>query len=190
MEENLNVENSNSDTVDTGAEKTFTEEEVLKLIQKEADKRVTSALKKQQAKFEKQQSEAEKLRNMDETQRKEYEFEQRVKQFEAKEREFTINQNKLEATKVMAERKLPIQFVDYIVAEDAETMMENINTFETQFKAAVSDAVTARIGTGTPKGGAVKQTGITKEQFKKMTLAQQSELYKTNPTLYKELSHR
>ena len=40
----------------------------------------------------------------------------------------------------MANRGLPIEFVDYIVAEDAETMMENITTFERAFKSAVADA--------------------------------------------------
>jgi hypothetical protein len=82
---------------------------------------------------------------MDESQRKEYEYTQRLQELENKEREFAIAQNKLEATKVMANRELPIEFVDYIVAEDAETMMENITTFERAFKSAVADAVAKKI---------------------------------------------
>lgn len=192
MEENTNVTETTETTVGAAeTTKTYTEDEVLALIQKEADKRVTQALKKQQAKFEKAQSEAEKLRTMDETQRKEYEFQQKLEEFEAQKREFTITQNKLEASKVMAERGLPIQFVDYIVAEDADTMLENITTFEMAFKSAVADAVSAKIATGTPKGAtSTKQTGLTKEQFKKMSVSQQSELYSTNPQLFKELSSR
>ena len=46
-----------TDTEDTGAEKkTFTQEEVLALIQSEADKRVSQALKTQQKKYEKELS--------------------------------------------------------------------------------------------------------------------------------------
>ena len=67
---------------------------------------------------------------MDETQRKEYEYNQRLQQLEQKEHDFAVAQNKLEATKILASRDLPIEFVDYIVADDAETMLENINTFE------------------------------------------------------------
>lgn len=104
------------------------------------------------------------------------------------EREFNLAQNKLEASKVMANRGLPIEFVDYIVAEDADTMLENINTFEKAFKAAVSDAVTKKMASPSPKDSSVKQTGLTKEEFKKMNLAQQAELYRTNPALYKELT--
>lgn len=189
MEDNTNIE-----TVDIQQEqpeaKTYSETEVLALIQREADKRVTQALKTQQAKFEQRMSEAEKLRNMDETQRKEYEFEQKLAEFEQQKHDFALLQNKVEASKVLVERGLPVQFVDYVVAADADTMLENINTFEKLFKASVTDAVSARISTGTPKGNTTKQTGLTREDFKKMSIAQQSELYNTNPTLYKELSSR
>ena len=57
--ENLN-ENIDVGTEDQGQEnnetKTYTQEEVMALLQSETDKRVTSALKKQQAKYEKQLS--------------------------------------------------------------------------------------------------------------------------------------
>lgn len=170
--------------------KTYTEQEVAELLQREGDRRVTSALKKQQKQFESKIAEAEKLRGMDEAQRQQYEFEQRVKELEAREKEFNLAQNKLEASKVLANRNLPVEFVDYIVAEDADTMLENINIFEKAFKAAVADAVNKKIASPIPKSGSVKQTGITKEEFKKMNLAQQAEIYKTNPALYKELTQK
>ena len=170
--------------------KTYTEQEVAELLQREGDRRVTSALKKQQKQFESKIAEAEKLRGMDEAQRQQYEFEQKVKELEAREKEFNLAQNKLEASKVLANRNLPVEFVDYIVAEDADTMLENINIFEKAFKAAVADAVNKKIASPTPKSGSVKQTGITKEEFKKMNLAQQAEIYKTYPALYKELTQK
>lgn len=184
------------DTSTTGAdqagegsvEKTYTESEVQALLQREGDRRVTTALKKQQKEFETKQAEAEKLRTMDENQRKEYEYAQKLQELEQREREFTVAQNKLEATKVLANRELPIEFVDYIVAEDADTMMENINVFERAFKAAVADAVAKKIASPAPKGGSVKQTGMTKEEFKKLSVAQQSELFRTNPELYRQMT--
>ena len=193
MENNTNTgaEVTATENVNVNEEvKTYTQEEVDKLLQQEADRRVTSALKKQAEKFEREKAESEKLRDMDEQQRKEYEYEKKVKELENKEREFNLMQNKLEASKIMGEHGLPVSFVDYIVAEDAETMMANITNFETQWKAAVADAVSARIAQPAPKGSNVSQTGSTKEAFKKMSLAQQSEIYRTNLELYKQLTAR
>ena len=177
-----------TDSVNNDSVKTYTEQEVQELLQKEADRRVTSALKKQQAQFESKIAEAEKLRGMDEAQRKDYEYNQKVAELEQREREFNLAQNKLEATKVLSNRGLPVSFVDYIVADDADTMLNNINTFEIAFKAAVADAVSAKISSNTPKAGSVSQQGLTKEGFSKMSVSQQAELYRTNPTLYKELT--
>lgn len=176
------------ETGEVAVEKTYTESEVQALLQREGDRRVSSALKKQQKEFEKKTAEADKLRDMDESQRKEYEYTQRLQELENKEREFAIAQNKLEATKVMANRELPIEFVDYIVAEDAETMMENITTFERLFKGAVADAVAKKIASPAPKTGSAKQTGMTKDEFRKLSVAQQSEIYRTNPELYKQMT--
>ena len=80
------------------------------------------------------------------------------------------------------------QFVDYIVADEAETMLDNINAFDKLFKAAVNDAVSKKIAQPTPKAASVSQTGLTKEQFKTMSIAQQTELFMTNRDLYMELS--
>ena len=176
------------ETGEVAVEKTYTESEVQALLQREGDRRVSSALKKQQKEFEKKSAEADKLRDMDESQRKEYEYTQRLQELEDKEREFAIAQNKLEATKVMANRELPIEFVDYIVAEDAETMMENITTFERLFKGAVADAVAKKIASPAPKTGSAKQTGMTKEEFRKLSVAQQTEIFRTNPELYKQMT--
>ena len=100
-------ENTNT-TVETGAEqvqeqevKTYTQEEVDKMLQQETDRRVTSALQKQQRKFEAEKAEAEKLRDMDEAQKKEYEFNKRVAELEKREKEFALMENKVSATKVL-----------------------------------------------------------------------------------------
>lgn len=185
------VEGSANETLTTevGKEnvKTYTEEEVQALLQREADRRVSSALKKQQKEFEIKMAEADRLKAMDDSQRKEYEYNQKLQELEQREKDFAVAQNKLEATKVMANRGLPVEFVDYIVAEDAETMLENINVFERAFKSAVSDAVSKKISNPSPKQGAAQQTGMTREDFKKLNISQQAELYRTNPKLYEQM---
>jgi hypothetical protein len=185
--ENTNLQGQESPA--EGAENaTYSEAQVMEMLQRETDRRVSAALKKQEQKFQRQMAEAEKLRNMDESQRREYEFEARLREFEQKEREFAITQNKLEASKVLANRNLPVEFVDYIVADDAETMMANIETFERAFKAAVNDAVSKRISQKTPSAGGATQSGMTKEQFQKLSISQKTELYRTNPNLYNQLA--
>ena len=175
-------------TTEVNETKTYTESEVAEMLQRETDRRVTAALKKQQAQFKTELAEAEKLRGMDEAQRKDYEYNQKVAELEQREREFNLAQNKLEASKVLANRGLPIEFVDYIVADDADTMLENINVFDKALKAAVADAVSKKIASPTPKNGSVQQKGLSRDEFKKLSLSQQAELYRTNPTLYKELT--
>lgn len=174
-------------TVTGEAQKTYTEAEVQALLQSEADRRVSSALKKQKKEFESKMAEAEKLKAMDENQRRDYDYEQRMKALEAKEREFSLAQNKLEATKIMASRDLPVSFVDYIVADDAETMMNNITDFERAFKTAVGDAVVKKIGSQAPKTGTIKQSGLTKEQFRKLSTIERATLKQDNPELYNSL---
>lgn len=191
-----NIETNKTETIETpvveGQEevKTYSEEEVARMLQAEADRRVTQALAKQQAKFKEQMAEAEKLRTMNEEQKAQYQLEQRIKEIEAKEKEFALKENRYEAQRIMAEKNIPLAFADFIVAEDAETMMANISLFEKEFRAAVRAEVDKRIASPAPKANIGVDTVITKEQFMKMTIAQQTELYKQDPELYKRLTQR
>ena len=190
-----NIETNKTETIETPVEgqeqvKTYSEEEVAKMLQAEADRRVSQALAKQQAKFKQQMDEAEKLRTMNEEQKAQYQLEQRIKEIEAKEKEFALKENRYEAQKIMAEKNIPLAFADFIVAEDAETMMANISLFEKEFRAAVRAEVDKRIASPAPKANIGVDTAITKEQFMKMTIAQQMELYKQDPELYKRLTQR
>ena len=162
---------------------TYTEVQMQELLQKNGDKRVSDALNKQKAK----NSESNKLKDMDESQRQTYEYEQRIKALEGKEKDFNLMSNRVEAQKVLSSRSLPVEFSDYILAEDADTMMANIKVFEKQFKQAVNDAVSKKIASPSPKTGMTIQTGMTREKYLKLTIAEQSNLYHTNPTLYKEM---
>ena len=64
--------------------KTYTEEEVRELLQKEGDKRVTAAMKKAERKKEAAIKEATKLAQMNDEQKYQYELEQREKAIEEK----------------------------------------------------------------------------------------------------------
>ena len=179
---NPNVDEQKEENQET---KTYTQEEVLKLLQSATDKRVTQALAKQQKKYEKQLS----LSNLDEVERTKAEKDMKIQELEEQLREYTVLQNKNEVIKVLTARKLNPAFADLIaIGDDLEEAQKKIETLDKLFKAAVQEEVKSRLAGGTPKTGLSTGDEITVEQFKKMTLAQQSELYKNNPELFRKLT--
>ncbi|WP_273445734.1 DUF4355 domain-containing protein [Thermophilibacter provencensis] len=186
---NQNQETQAQETQET-TPRTYTEEEVRELLQKEGDKRVSEAMKKAERKSQAKIKEATKLAQMNEEQKFQYELEQREKAIEAKEKELALAENKATASQVLADRGLSAKLVDMVVAEDADEMMDNINLLDSAFKASVKAEVEKRLASKTPKKNLPLDTHITQEQFRAMPLSQQAELYKTNPDLYKQLSGR
>ena len=187
-DEDKGVDEGKDEKVDA-SDKTYTHDEFEAKLQSETDKRVTSALKKQEKKLDERLREADKLREMSEEQKKRYKIEQREKQLTKKEKEYAIMENKIECSNILSDRGLPKEFLEYVVAEDAEQMLENIDKMDRTFTSAVSDAVNAKIGKKTPNGSKDKQTGMNKAKFKELSVAQQSEIYKTNKTLWKEMNN-
>ena len=168
--------------------KTFTQEEVNQMIQAEADRRVSQALKKVEKKNAEKLKEAQKLATMNETEKFQYELEQREKAIAEKEKELALAENKAEATKILAEKGLSPQLVDFVVAESAEDMMANITLLDNAFKASVKAEVEKRIAGNAPKKGLPLDKTITKEEFLKMSFSELSELKQNNPELYAQLS--
>lgn len=188
-ENNTGVETEVETGTETGAEtKTYTQEEVLALIQSESDKRVQQALKTQQKKYEKQLS----LTNLDGAEREKAEKDNRIAELEEMVAQMNIEKNRSELKSVLSARGLSAEFADIIViTDDIETSQENITKLDKLFKAAVKAEVEKRLGAtgGAPKGANNTNISgeITKEQFKAMSLSQQAALAKTNRELYDKL---
>ena len=169
--------------------KTYTQEEVMALLQKESDKRVTAALKTQQKKYEKQLS----LSKLDDDARVKAEKDARIQELEELLRDRDIEKNKSELKSVLGARGLSAEFADLItITDDIEESQSKIDALDRLFKAAVKAEVEKRLAAtgGTPKGnGHAVSTDITKESFRKMPLSEQAALYKNNPELYKKLTN-
>lgn len=192
MDGNLNNQNTGvdttTDTSTTGTEtKTYTQEEVDKMLQSEVDRRITSALKKQAKSNEAKIKEAQKLAQMNESEKFQYELEQREKAIEEKEKALALAENKNEASRILADKGLSLSLVDFVVAEDAETMNDRIKTLDKAFKESVKREVEKRLGSSAPKKNLPPDETITKEQAKKMTIIQRQNLLNSNPDLYKTL---
>ena len=192
MDNNLNNQNTGvdttTDTSTTGTEtKTYTQEEVDKMLQSEVDRRITSALKKQAKNNEAKIKEAQKLAQMNESEKYQYELEQREKAIEEKEKALALAENKNEASKILADKGLSLSLVDFVIAEDAETMNSNIRLLEKAFKDSVKREVEKRLGSSAPKKNLPPDETITKEQAKKMGIRERQQLLMNNPELYAQL---
>jgi len=174
-----------TETTDTTEPKTYTQEEVMALLQSETDKRVTAALKTQQKKYEKQLS----LSKLDGDERAKAEKDNRIAELEEQLAQFQIEKNRSELKSVLGARGLSAEFADIInISDDIEASQANIDKLDKLFKQAVTAEVEKRLAGNAPKGNGSNITGeVTKEQFKNMSLSQQAALYKDNKELYLKL---
>lgn len=186
MEENMIINNEAEEVASTEAAeaKTYTQEEVLKLLQSETDKRVSQALKTQQKKYEKQLS----LSKLDGDERAKAEKDNRIAELEEQLAQFTIERNRSELKSVLSSRGLSAEFADIIsINDDIEASQANIDKLDKLFKNAVKAEVERRLAGNTPKGNGAAPAEITKESAKNMSMAELNELATKNPELFNKL---
>ncbi len=162
--------------------KTYTQEEVLALLQSETDKRVSQALKTQQKKYEKQLS----LSKLDGDEREKAEKDNRIAELEEQLAKFQIEANKSELKSVLSSRGLSAEFADIInISDDIEESQANIDKLDKLFKAAVKAEVEKRLANNSPKGNGGGSTDeITKESVKKMSMAELDKLATEKPEIF------
>ena len=163
--------------------KTFTQEEVDKMIQK----RLSRERKDIEAKIEAERREAEELAKLSEAEKQKKLFEKQVAEFEATKRAFEQEKLLNETSKQLASKNLPIEFAEMLKAQDAESTFENIKIFEAKFNEAVERLVNERLKGKTPKAQTGAVEGVTKEAFNKMSYKERLELYNSDPELYNKL---
>lgn len=184
---NTGVENTEEQTGNEEV-KTYTQEEVMALLQSETDKRVTAALKKQEKKYEKQLS----LSKLDGDEREKAEKDTRIAELEEQLAQFHVERNKSELKSVLASRGLSAEFADIIlISDDIEASQANIDKLDKLFKASVKAEVEKRLAGNAPKGnGGGTSATITKEMAQKMSVAELQQLKKQDPTLYNSLFNK
>ena len=187
MDENMNNTsvNENENNENQEQSKTFTAEEVAKLIQSETDKRVTAALKTQEKKYQKQLS----LAQLDGDERAKAEKDNRIAELEEQLAKYQIEANKSELKSVLSSRGLSAEFADIInIGEDIEEAQAMIDKLDRLFKAAVKAEVEKRLANNSPKGNGGGSTDeITKESAKKMSMAELNELAEKQPEIFNKL---
>ena len=179
---NSTIDNPTTESVEDV--KTYTQEEVLKLLQSETDKRVNQALETQKKKYEKQLS----LSKLDGEERAKAEKDAEIAELREQLAQFTIERNKSELKSVLSSRNLSAEFADIIlINDDIEASQANIDKLDKLFKAAVKAEVEKRLAGNAPKGNGSTPAELTKEAAMKMSIAELNALEQSNPELFNKI---
>ena len=167
-----------------GENKTYTQEEVLKLIQAESDKRVSAALKSAEKKWQKKMS----LSQLDDEAREKAEKDDKIAELEQQLAQFQIEKNKSELKSVLGSRGLSAEFADILsISDDLEASQANIDKLDKLFKAAVKAEVEKRLAGNSPKGSGGQSQPMTKEDFLKLPMHEMQRLMDSNREFYTNL---
>ena len=186
MEDNMNNTgvNENENNENQQETKTYSAEEVAKLIQAEADRRTNQALAKQKKEYEKKLS----LSSLDEQQRKEAEAQMKIEELQSQLAQFQIEKNRSELKSVLGSRGLSAEFADILsISDDLEASQANIDKLDKLFKAAVKAEVEKRLAGNSPKGSGGQSQPMTKEDFLKLPMHEMQRLMDSNREFYTNL---
>ena len=178
--ENNVVNNEVQENTDVEAKevKTFTQDELDKILNKK--------FAQWQKKMEEAIAEADRKAKLTEAEK----LAEERKEFEAMKKQFEYEQRVNSTSKVLASNNLPIEFADFLIAENDEATTQRVDLFKNAFNDALEKAINERLRGKTPKVSTSKPLEISKEEFRKMSLQKQAQLKATKPELYKELTKR
>lgn len=163
----VEIENTEATNATENTEKTFTQEELEKIL----EKRLAREKKNLAEKIEAERQEAEKLAKMSEREKQQALLDKREKALA--EREAALEKANLlnETTKQLSSKNLPIEFADYLIADDAENTFNRISEFESKWNTALEIAVNERLKGNVPAASTHKATGsaLTVEAIKNMS---------------------
>lgn len=113
------------------------------------------------AELEAKQEEEKELSKLSSEERAQREMEDREAKLAEREAEMAYKEALAETKAELVKRDIPAEFSSMVVGVDNKQTFENIKTFETQFNAAVNDAVKSRMagtvaGTEQTLGGSTK----------------------------------
>ena len=188
-----NITNVNEEANTEEVKETYTAEEVSALLQREGDRRVSSAMKKKEREIEalRRQIENEKtLSQLDEDSRAAAEKDMRIAELEGKLKDFQLAQTKNEVMKVLGARGLSAEFADMLaIGTDAEEAQQMIDAFDKLFKKEVAREVKARLAatSNVPQIADAMSGKMTREQFNALPLAEQQAMYNADPELVRNL---
>ena len=165
------------DTVEVKEEKTFTQAELDKILNKK--------FAQWQKKTEEAKIEAERKAKLTEAEK----LAEERKEFESMKRQFEYEQRVNSTSKVLASNNLPIEFSDFLIAETDEATTQRVDLFKNAFNEAVEKLVNERLKGSVPKvSTGAKNNTISKQGFRSMSYKEKMDLYNNNKDLFEKLS--
>lgn len=177
---------------ESGAEtaRTYTADEVTKLLQSESDKRVTEALKTQREKlvkeFEEKRKEDERLAKLSKDDREREQLKKDRAAFEEEKAALERDRLELDVIKVLGDEGLDTSFSKFLMGKDADESLENIKAFKAAFEKAVEAGVKDKLGGRPPQTGATV-SGANPFDKDNFNLTEQSRLYREDRDKYNAL---
>ena len=158
MAEETNTEAVETETVDntetTEADKTFTQDELDHIVQERVKRAVAKAQKDAEDKIKQAQSEGERLAKLTKDERAKEEEAKRLADLEAREKAIAVKELRIETQSLLSDEGLPIEFLDVVMADTAESVKENIASIRKVFDEAVEKRVNERLTQDKPRRGA------------------------------------
>ena len=148
--------------------KTFTQDDVNKIIQERLAKEKVKLEKDFESKVTAAKTEAEKLAKMNADQKTEYEKQKHEEELKTREGDITRRELRATALETLAEKGLPKQLADLLPYTDAEGTKKSIEAVEKTFRDAVEAAVNERLKGGNLPKNVGGQAGTTNAEISKI----------------------
>lgn len=136
------------------------EPEEKEFTQAELDEIVKKRLARERAKIEKEfatkEAKAKRLKDLSDEEKELEELKIEKEELEAEKLQLQRRELEMDAKDILIDKELPLEFLDFILGEDVEDTKNNIDEFDKQFKAAVSEGVKKLISTGSVKRSTTK----------------------------------
>ena len=165
-----------ADTVEVKEEKTFTQAELDKILNKK--------FAQWQKKTEEAKAEAERKAKLTEAEK----LAEERKEFEAMRKQFEYEKRVNSTSKTLASNNLPVEFADFLIGDTDEATTQRVDLFKNAFNEALEKAVNERLKGKTPKISMSSSTAITKEKFRSMSYKEKMDLYNKDKDLFEKLS--
>ena len=176
VNEEIKVDSTETNQVEVKEEKTFTQEELDKILNKK--------FAQWQKKTEEAKAEAERKAKLTEAEK----LAEERKEFERMKMQFKYEQRVNSTSKVLASNNLPIEFADFLIGDTDEATTQRVDLFKNAFNEALEKAVNERLRGRTPKASTSKALEITKEDFRSMSYKEKMDLYNKDKELFNKLS--
>ena len=146
------------DTVEVKEEKTFTQAELDKILNKK--------FAQWQKKTEEAKAEAERKAKLTEAEK----LAEERKEFEAMRKQFEYEKRVNSTSKTLASNNLPVEFADFLIGDTDEATTQRVDLFKNAFNEALEKALTERLRGNTPKTSTVKNRTFTASDIKNMSV--------------------